>query len=297
MDRPTTRRRRHAESAGSVSVADLLARTTPAEKASVSAIQARAAAEATARAAEEARVRAVSPDAAVVHVTHSGDQAASGSGEEYRASNRLARTIMVVTAVMLACGVVTAVAVFSGQQPNGPSPSIPTVGPTEITGATVVRPDLVNEQLAAGSLPAGKNEASDPDGAPQPGEDVRAGQLTATGVAPIEPSNQQVDPTTPTEQIRRFIVDFYKAAEASPERAFEMLGPQMQGAGLASFVAGWDELLVEVQDLAVSGRAARAVVVIAWRDATVLRTEQLLFVSEGPQPKIVRARLLSAHRS
>lgn len=46
MDEPTARRRRHARGANSVSVADLLAKSTPDEKASVSAIQARAAAEA-----------------------------------------------------------------------------------------------------------------------------------------------------------------------------------------------------------------------------------------------------------
>ena len=47
-DGPTARRRRHARSANSVSVAELLAKSTPAEQASVSAIQARAAAERTA---------------------------------------------------------------------------------------------------------------------------------------------------------------------------------------------------------------------------------------------------------
>lgn len=275
MDRPTTRRRRHAADAQSVSVADLLARTTPAEMASVSAIKARAAAEASARAAEEALVRTGVP---LMQFPIAADQAAGG--EEPRTANRLARTIMVATAAMLVCGVVTAVAVLTGERPHRMSPSVPTVGPAEITGPTVFRPDLLNQQLAAGLLTVGHRPVT------------AAGTVTQPG-SPDGPA----EPGAPSAQVVAFVTNFYQALKESPERAFGMLGPQMQGDGPAGFVESWGDLLVQMQDLEVSGGFARVVVTVSWpRDATVLRTEQLLFVSEDPEPKIVWARLLSAHR-
>jgi hypothetical protein len=291
VDRPTTRRRRHATNAESVSVADLLARTTPAEMASVSAIKARAAAEASARAAEEALIRTGVP-----LMQFPVDAEPAASTDEPPTSNRLARTIMAATAAMLVCGVVTAIAVLTGERPHRLSPSVPTVGPAEITGPTVLRPDLLSDQLEAGLLVVGHRPATGDPAGTRSSDDPQA---TSGTVTLPEPSSEPTDAAAPTERVRRFIEDFYDKADREPAAAFELLAPQMQGEGRATFVEAWGEEIthVELQDLVVgAGGVARAVVVVAWKDATVLRTEQLLLVAEEPEPRIVRAQLLSAHR-
>jgi hypothetical protein len=272
-------------------VADLLARTTPAEQAVVSAIQERAAAEATARAEWQARDR-TSTTAQFPPVVE------AATGDEPRTSHRLARTIMVATTAMLMCGVVTAFSVLTTDRAPRLSPSVPTVGPTTISGAAVVRPDLLNQQLAAGLLTIGRRPARGGStgsvGGLRPDDDVSAQRFSGVVLperVPAAATGQQAD------RVRRLVVDFYEKAEESPEQAFTLLGPEMRGDGLASFVRGWNDLLVEVQQLVIGpGGVARAVIVIAWPDATVIRAEQLLIVSDGPDPKIARAELLSAHR-
>jgi hypothetical protein len=301
VDRPTSRRGRRGSGAESVSVADLLARSTPEEQAVVSAIKERAEAEASAKAAEEAGDRGD----ATGQPPAQGDQATAADAP--RVSRLVTRTIMLATAAMLLCGAVTVSSVLTTGSPRL-SPSAPAVGPTKITGPTVVRPDLLNQQLAAG-LPT--TARSDGVAAPA-GDQVRCDDVGTRRLGPVPASGP--DTANPrAEEIRRLIRDFYAAAPAAPENpgtpdkrehAFELLGPEMRGDGLASFKKSWEtnnkttKLLVQIPELRIGhGGVAHLTVLIAWPDATVLWTEQLLVVSEGPDPKIVQAELFAAHRS
>lgn len=223
---------------------------------------------------------------------------------EPRISNRLARTIMVATAAIVACGVAAAFSVLTGGGSARLQPSTPTVGPTKITGPAVVRPDLLNDQLAGGLLTVGRVAGGTASGGPtvspsrsvgslQPQDEARAAVL----IDPAGAGANAVGASPAAEQVRELVRGFYEATEASPDQAFQMLGPEMRGDGQESFVKCWNDVIVEVPQVeGGEGGVVRAVVVIAWPDATVLRTEQLLVVSDGPEPKIVRAELLSAHR-
>jgi hypothetical protein len=274
-----------------------MAKTTPEELAIVSAIQERAAAEASAKAvkAEEARDRAETtgqpPD----------EGGPATTADVPRVSRLLTKTIIVATAAMLLCGAVTVVSVLTTVRSPRLSPSTPTVGPTKVAGLVVVRPALLNRQLAAG-LPT----TTRPDGTAViagdlvQNDDVRAerlsGPVQAIGTNTANPR---------AEEIRKTVYDFYTMAPATPEKAFELLGPEMTGDGVAGFAQSWDagdpekksKLLVQVSHLMVGhGGVVFATVAISWPDGTVLRTEQLLVVSEAPNPKIVRAELFSGHR-
>ena len=282
-----------------MSVADLLARTTPAEMASVSAIHQRAAAEAAAAAEEEARNQAATTTRFPV-VTAPGEVS-----DEPPGASRLAKTIVVVIAVMLIGGAATAFSVLSNQHVQRVSPSMPSVGPSTIAGPTVMRPDLLNTQLEAGLLTTGRTGtdggqpaavlgSSRAVGSLHPEDEERAARLLDPALAAVRAGGSAGEQAA---EARKVVRDFYELLEASPAQAYLMLGPDMQGDGPASFVRSWEPLIVELPQLeGGDGGVVRAVVAVAWQDATVLRTEQLLVVSGGKQPKIIRAALLSAHR-
>jgi hypothetical protein len=280
-------------SAESVSVADLLARTTPEEQAIVSAIQERAAAEATTKAAEEVRDQAETTPAQLPAVI---DPAPPGNRPQV--SRRVTRTIMVATAAMLVCGAVTVFSVLTTTRSPVTSPSTPTVGPVEITGPAVVRPDQLNQLLAAGLPTSARSNGNTAAGGLVPDDDVHVEQL----IRPVMVGGSLANPRT--EEISKIIYNFYTLAPETPGVAFELLGPEMQGDGKAGFEKCWQtdnvdtKLLVQVNQLMIGpGGVVRAIVAISWPDATFLWTDQLLVISEGPDPKIIRAELLSAHRS
>lgn len=295
-----SRRGRRGVSAESVSVKDLLDRSTPEEKAAVSAI--RAAADTSTKAAKAPEEAGNQVDVIRQPPAEGGQATAT---DQPRVSRLVTKTIMVATAVILLCGAVTVFSVLTTARSPRLGPSTPAVGPAKIAGPVVVRPNLLNRQLAAGLPTTPRTDGfAATVGDLISGDDVRAERLSepapASGTGTANPR---------AEEIRKVIRDFYDAApEAYSERqgrAFELLGPEMRGDGLAGFKQSWDtrdpdekaKLLVQVPRLEVGhGGVAYATVLIAWPDATVLRTEQLLVVSEGPDPKIIRAELFSALR-
>ena len=303
MDRPASRRGRHGSNAESVSVADLLARTTPSEKAFVSAIQERAAIEAAYPTGRGYDLDDTDPAA-----TTDTLPAVVGPVETVvdapRGSHRLARTIMLATAAMLACGVVAAFSVLTSAAPVRLAPSTPSTAVGQISGPAVVRPDLLSRRLEDGLPSAGRvgpaaAEPVDPAavrslGSLQPQDQVRAQRLLDEGPSARLSAGQGAQ----AEQTRLFVREFFLSMEDHPDEAFAMLGPDMQGDGLDGFVRSWDDVLVEIPQLeGGEGGLVRAVVTISWpRSEKILRTEQLLVVSDGPQRKIVRAELMSAHR-
>ncbi len=214
-DGRTARRRRHARTANSVSVAELLAKSTPDEQASMSAIQARAAAEVTTRIPPVLPGRV--PDPAMDFATrplppvrgyHGGDGQRSHLGhpardesphhddpgspdspdpsdevdgeEEPRSSGRLARTIAVTLVAMVVTGVVTAVAAIGGEPPRRLAPSVPVVQPASMVGPAVLRLSVVIDSLSLGSpeVPAAENAVPAPTGS-TPGQPEPTTETTA----------------------------------------------------------------------------------------------------------------------
>jgi hypothetical protein len=278
VDRPTARRKRHANSANSVTVAELQAKSTPAEQASVSAIQARAAVEAQARTAPM-RITVDGPEYAEEPVAEQSrpDEVV----DEPRVSSRLAMTIVAMVVAMVACGVVTAVAALGGERPHRLSPGAPAIQPALITGPAVVRMDVILGELAPGT----------PGGRPI---------TTTTAERPLQA------PLADRAVASQVVVDFYGslATRERREEAFELLGPTMRGNGATGFEAAWfgtgfaeAHVLPNDEDDAV------------WAEVSVHRPSEgnfyvlvvrievrLVDVSGALLPRFVGAQLLSAHR-
>jgi hypothetical protein len=278
-----------------VTVAELQARSTPAEQASVSAIQARAAAEARARAVPMVG-SAVPGEAWTTEVAHQPAQVdedtdtealrSEDDTDEQGTAHRLARSITVTMVAMVVFGAVTAVAVLGSGRPHRLSPSAPAVQPTMISGPAVVRPDAIIKHLTTGTVDVA------PPGVVAPGSPGAATSEHPIGLLADRASAAQV------------ISSFYGALPLRPTEAFALLAPSMQADGWVAFNGGWrgirsvqSRLLPRQNDEV----GLRVLVSIERLDGTMLRLLQrvevrTIAVANTPQLRIVSIQLLSAHR-
>lgn len=221
VGQPTDRHRRHANSATSVTVAELLAKSTPAEQASISEIQARAAAQTGLRTpphGHPATPAGIEPVAerlpAVVPTPEEStqpirmDELADAIED---GTSRLAKVITATVVIMIGCGVVAAVTALGGQRPNRLGPSTPVMQPVLMTGAAVIRPDAMIDQLNNGTVRRALT------GAP------RAEALSRSGVL------------ADRESAARVVRSFYNALPLHPKEAFSFLGPSMQASAWKPF--------------------------------------------------------------
>jgi hypothetical protein len=278
-----------------VTVAELQAKSTPAEQADVSAIQATAAAEE--RTPPHGRPATTVPRAGwgqgITDRAGHGQPATTTELVKYEdvsveraTTNRLARTIVLTLVAMLACGAVTTVATIGGGRPHRLSPSVPVVQPAVTGGSALVRPDIMIDQLATGAL--GRISADPPGNATSPGGTNGQGQLAAR------------------EAAEEVVTQFYGALPLHKEEAYQLLGPTMRGNTLGEFTAGWlGTRSVEARVLRSDeqdGGLLRVTVSIEQFDGSVLQLLQRVEVRSvpvdggSPQPRIVGAQLLSAHR-
>jgi hypothetical protein len=291
------RRARHATGAESVTVAELQAKNSPVQQPGhappVAASPARNATDLSARVARASLAsrrlmsgfgvtaspggavatwgpRAAPPAPAVTEPNRVDD-----ATEEPSTSNVLVKTIAVMVAAMVACGVVAAVGALSSARPQRLSPSTPVLRPAVMAGPMVVRPDLLDEQLTSGT-----------------GAQVQA-------AFQLEPKAPNPTPLAERQRAERTIIAFYHALPLRPDRAFEMLAPSMHGEGKHAFVSAWENAKdVEPRILGTRprGEVLVAVTISRWNTSALLTVEQAIAVSDGPQPLIIWAELLSAHR-
>lgn len=334
MDEPTARRRRHARGDNTVSVADLLAKSTPEEPASrptAEATQARPGQDPagwpgppTSTTNWRAPARPTS-QATPVHPDYPGqpgypdhpeldeqdddeppmtEHSDEGNppdedGEEPRSSSRLAKTIIGTLVAMAAIGVVTTVAAVAGEPPRRLVPSVPVVQPVAMTGPNVLRLSVVINSLSLGSP-----EARSLD--PATSAPATADPLGATDTPPSQTTTSRPTATQrgPAESI---VVEFYEALHRDRPHAYSLLSPAMQGDGQESFEASWARAhnvnvrIIPTTDEVTSSIQA-SVTVSRSNDPEVTRLILRLeigpvLVDGTPQLRIVGAQLLSAHRS
>jgi hypothetical protein len=292
VGQPTDRHRRHANSATSVTVAELLAKSTPAEQASISEIQARAAAQTGLRTpphGHPATPAGIEPVAerlpAVVPTPEEStqpirmDELADAIED---GTSRLAKVITATVVIMIGCGVVAAVTALGGQRPNRLGPSTPVMQPVLMTGAAVIRPDAMIDQLNNGTVRRALT------GAP------RAEVLSRSGVL------------ADRESAARVVRSFYNALPLHPKEAFSFLGPSMQAGAWKPFEHAWaNTRSVEMRVLALDpsdGDLLRVAVDIEQFDGSLLRLllrveVRNIKVDGIPQVRIVGVQLLSAHKA
>lgn len=251
------------------------------------------------------------------------EPAASGS------SSRTYRVLAVTAGIVLVCAVVVAsTAALAGPRVER---ALPATGVLEhITGAGVLRPDLINTTI--GPAPVGQSSRTAPEtgngtsappettGTPPPdgrslpsddatGTDDGAADGSATdGTAPSrDPSGveggtgEPADPTTESapDQLPGVVRTFYQQVVTDPANAYAMLGPGMRGTGYRAFAESWSGVeRVTVDSIRSDGRDAVVVAVVVERaDGSVLRSVQRMVMDTTGSPRIESARLLSASTS
>jgi hypothetical protein len=295
VDRESQRRHRHA-SAQSVTVAELQARSTPIEQdrpaadvpvrttIDLSGRVARASAvpglvngfrASTSSVGALARFPAARPATSAVEHRVTEPPRVGEQPDEAASSNPLAKTIMVMLAAMLACGVAAAIGAFNTVNTQRFSPSTPVLRPAVMAGPVVMRPDLLDEQLTSGT--GGQTDASVQDAVVRPDQPALAERQRA----------------------ERVVIAFYHALPLRPDRAFEMLGPSMQGEGKRAFESAWEnakDVEPTILGTGPGGEVLVSVSISRWDTSALLTVVQSISVSDGPQPLIVWGELLSAHR-
>jgi hypothetical protein len=101
------------------------------------------------------------------------------------------------------------------------------------------------------------------------------------------------------QRAERVVIAFYHALPLRPDRAFEMLGPGMQGEGKRAFESAWEsakDVEPTITGTGPAGEVLVSVTISRWDTSALLTVVQSISVSEGPQPLIVWAELRSAHR-
>lgn len=287
MDQPNSRRRRHVSGANSVTVAELQAKSTPAEREIVSAIQARMAAEAQAMttplpvlAAEPAATTLNLPAAAVDDPAEDSDEPGRGEEpiDEPRTSTRLARTIVAMLVAVVACGVVTGVAALGGERPHRLTPTAPVVRPGALPGPAAVRLDQIVSELTKGTA-----------GDPLPPPPTTTGQP-----APLATHNAA----------SKVVSDFYASVVARNNDAYDLLAPVMQGGDRLTFQASWrgnrTVTPTILPSVATDNGSVRVRVSIEHLDGSIYELVVRMWVrpvlvDEKHELRITNAQLLSAH--
>lgn len=233
------------------------------------------------------------------------------------------RVVSTLAGIAVFCAAVAAtITALSGPRTVRAIPGDPAA--TSITGADVMRPDLLDASIqlthtaAAPTPPADQGWPRPVRARSLPGEEgtprsAPQGELPAPdpGNAPLPPTVETEPPTDPDaasssgahhaqqDQTLDTVISFYEMAAVSPEQAFGMLDPHMQGSSYRDFKQAWDGVVrTTVHSITPDGpNAALVRVSLERKDGSVLHTLQRVLVTPGPQARIIDAQLLSASRT
>lgn len=194
------------------------------------------------------------------------EAAFAGLEQRSRVIGRVVRALLGGSAAALLLASVVTGAVLAE-----PAPRVVVPAPVQLTvdGAAALRPDVIESRLRGASGSA----------VPPP---------TATAVAT---GGRAASPETAVRVVR----DFFGALPHRPRVALALLDPALAD---PSFPAGWSGIrqIRGVEARAEGAGAVRVTAVLEHADGARTRAQHRLVVSDGPQPRITRAALLSAQR-
>lgn len=197
---------------------------------------------------------------------------------------RAAKLIGLATGSLVLCGSVVAASTLAHDRKGGSQLNPP---PAEITGGSVLRPDTILAQLSG---PPRTTRPTPATSAP------RAKPTTRTAAAPEHTS---VNPPEAPADLRpdQVVREFYALARQQPAEAASLLDPSLLADPL-----GFDQSWTAVRGVRVSSLqtaadgTVRTVIELLPPEGTWLQVAELLHVSQGADPVINGAELLSAQR-
>ena len=202
---------------------------------------------------------------------------------------KAAKLIGLTVGSIVLCGSVAAAATLARSRPPASAPAV--AAPTPITGIGALRPDTLEAQLSGhssgASAPPATSARSHPPATPhQAASDVPAPASTPADDAPAAPA-----PNNPAQLVR----EFYQLVESQPSAAAQLLSPSLLS-DPTGFINAWQSAAkVEVESVQANpDGTVQAVLRLLQPDGSWLRVVELLHVTQGSQPLISGAQLLSA---
>ncbi|MGW6931231.1 hypothetical protein ACWGE0_14305 [Lentzea sp. NPDC054927] len=200
-------------------------------------------------------------------------------------TNRAAKVAGLLTGAVILVSSVAGAAVLAGKRPaNTGVPA--SARPIALSGASALRPDVLAAQLPNENPPPLQTTADIPQ--PQP---------SALLLEAPEPTTPEVSvgPQPQMDVVKRF----YELLTTKPNAAAKLLSPDLVGANPKEFVRSWGmikTLNVDQTSLRPDG-SVLAVVSMQEQNGSWLRIEQLFWLTDTTQPRIIGTEVLSAQRS
>lgn len=271
MQRPATTGRRHTR-AGSISVAELI-KQQPVPMRILSNEEA----------ATDALVTSLLGPTENMTATTAVIPVVPGRRRRTR-TNRAAKVAGLLTGAIVLVSSVAGAAILAGKRPANTGVPV-SERPVALSGASALRPDVLAAQLPNENPPL------------QTAADVPQPQPSALLLETPEPATPEVSvgPQPQVDVVKRF----YELLTTKPNSAAKLLSPDLVGANPKEFVESWGmikTLNVDQTSLRPDG-SVLAVVSMQELNGSWLRIEQLFWLTDTTQPRIVGTEVLSAQRS
>lgn len=271
MQRPATTGRRHTR-AGSISVAELI-KQQPSPMRIPSNEEA----------ATDALVTSLLGPTENMTATTATIPVVSGRRRRLRKS-RIAKAAGLLTGAIVLVSSVAGAAILAGKRPANTGIPV-SERPVALSGASALRPDVLSAQLP--------NEHTPLRTAP----DTPLRQPSALLLETPEPTTPEVSigPQPQVDVVKRF----YELLTTKPNSAAKLLSPDLVGGNPKEFVESWGIIKtvnVDQTSLRPDG-SVLAVVSMQELDGSWLRIEQLFWLTDTTQPRIIGTEVLSAQRS
>lgn len=269
MQRPATTGRRHSR-AGSISVAELIKQQPMRIPSSEEA-------------ATDALVTSLLGPTENMTATTAVIPAVAGRRRRSK-KNRLAKAAGLLTGAIVLVSSVTGAAVLAGKRPANTGIPV-SERPVALSGASALRPDVLSAQLPNERPPL------------QTAADTPMPQPSALLLETVEPTIPEVSvgPQPQVDVVKRF----YELLTTKPNAAAKLLSPDLVGKNPKEFVEAWGMIkTVNVDQTSVRpDGSVLAVVSMQELDGSWLRIEQLFWLTDTTQPRIIGTEVLSAQRS
>ena len=197
---------------------------------------------------------------------------------------RAAKLVGLAVGSIVLCGSVAAAATLARSRPQADPPVV--AAPTPITGIGALRPDTLEAQLSDHG-----GAAAAPITPARPAASVKV--APPVGKAPVGASTPAPPAAASPQQLVR---EFYQLVESQPAAAAPLLSPSLLSTDPTGFINAWQSAAkVEVDSVQANpDGTVEAVVRMLQADGSWLRVVELLHVTQGSQPLISGAQLLSA---
>lgn len=212
---------------------------------------------------------------------------------------RTAKLVGLGVGSLVLCGSVVAASTLTRTH-RVPAPAAVAPGATLLTGVDALRPDTLAAQLS-GRRPAPARVTTVPSARSAPSRTSAAyGAAGPVQAAPRTGGTAQQSvaassgPPSPADLVR----EFFTEASTSPSSAAQLIDPALLATDPTGFTRSWlstEQLTIESVRTNADG-TVQAVVHLLGTDGTRMRVVELLHVTNGDNPLIAGAELLSAQR-